>query len=437
MRDKRFSDGLRAALTILIPTLLVASSWAAPHEKVLYSFKDNDLDGKHPQAGLVFNASGNLYGTTAFGGCSDPYGCGTVFELIPTASGRWEEKVLHRFDEGDGFIPLAGLIFDATGNLYGTTDTGGGGSNIGTVFELTPTTGGRWEEKVLHGFDLVTDGYHPVAGLVFDASGNLYGTTYEGPDRSSGLGTVFELTPKAGGSWTEKILHTFTNQGKDGCQPESGLISDGLGNLYGTTATGGGIYSECRFGCGTVFEVSPKAGGSWTEKVLYSFNPTRQDGYQPYATLIFDASGNLYGTTQYGGSGSCDDGQGVGCGVVFELTPKTGGGWAEKILHNFNGKDGAYPVAGLIFDASGNLYGTTTSGGGTSSECKFGCGTVFELTPKASGNWTEKVLHSFNPNGKGGAFPEAGLIFDTAGNLYGTTYGGGAYGYGTVFEILP
>jgi len=440
MRDKRFSDGLRAALTILIPTLLVASSWAAPHEKVLYSFKDNGIDGtidgKDPAAGLIFDASGNLYGTTAFGGCSDPFGCGTVFELTPTEGGKWEEKVLHRFDETDGFIPFAGLIFDATDNLYGTTTVGGGGSNEGTIFELTPTASGKWGEKVLHGFDLYSDGFNPNAGLIFDASGNLYGTTSQG-GRSNGLGTVFELTPKAGGGWTEKILHTFTNK-DDGFNPEADLTFNASGNLYGTTYAGGSISSKCEFGCGTVFELTPKAGGGWTEKVLHRFNSNGKDGYQPHATVIFDSSGNLYGSTEYGGSGSCNNGQGiVSCGVVFELTPKAGGGWAEKILHNFNGKDGAFPFAGLIFDAFGNLYGTTIAGGDITSECKFGCGTVFELTATAGGNWDEKVLHKFNPNGKGGAFPEAGLIFDTAGNLYGTTYGGGAYGYGTVFEITP
>jgi len=436
MKDKRFSVGLEAGLTILILILSVTSTWAAPKEKVLHNF-NNGSEGYYPYAGVIFDAYGNLYGTTAHGGCNDPYSCGTVFELTPQTGGKWKEKVLHRFNMRDGAIPEAGLIFDAKGYLYGTTDTGGGNDDAGVVFELMPTAHGAWKEKVLHGFNLDTDGFNPDAALIFDAFGNLYGTTFQGPDRSNGLGTVFELTPKAGGGWTEKLLHTFTNTGSEGYQPEAGLIFDPSGNLYGTTTVGGSISSECRFGCGTVFELTPKAAGSWTEKVLHRFNSNRKDGYQPYATLIIDASGNLYGTTEYGGSGSCDDGQGVGCGIVFELTPKSGGGWAEKVPHNFNGKDGAYPIAGLIMDASGNLYGTTTSGGGISSECKFGCGTVFRLTPKAGGSWTEKVLHNFNPDGKGGAFPEAGLIFDASGNLYGTTYGGGAYGYGTVFEITP
>jgi uncharacterized repeat protein (TIGR03803 family) len=238
---------------------------------------------------------------------------------------------------------------------------------------------------------------------------------------------VFELSPNAGGGWTEKVLHSFKNNGNDGSSSYASLIFDGVGNLYGTTA-GGGAKS-----LGTVFELRPKTGGGWTEKLLHSFIDSGKDGYYPEAGLIFDASGNLYGTTAFGGSGSCTD----GCGTVFELTPKTGGGWTEKILHNLNnnGKDGYYPFArGLIFDGAGNLYGTTESGG--SGSCRDGCGTVFELTPKTGGGWTEKVLYNFKNNSRDGRKPGAGLIFDASGNLYGTTYGGG-HGGGTVFEITP
>jgi uncharacterized repeat protein (TIGR03803 family) len=361
MRGKRFFIGSRAILTILAITLLEASTWAAPRERVLHSFNDNGKDGVNPYAGVIFDSSGNLYGTTAYGGCNVQYGCGTVFELTPTRSGTWEEKVLHHFNFRDGWIPFAGLIFGANGNLYGTTE-----ADAGTVFELTPTAGGDWTEKVLHRFKENTkDGVNPYAGVIFDSSGNLYGTTLGG----WGLGTVFELSPKEGGGWAERILHDFTNKGKE--------------------------------------------------------------GNTPYAGVIFDTSGNLYGTTYYGGDYQCE----YGCGTVFELTPKAGGGWAEKVLHSFNMKDGATPVAGLIFDASGNLYGTTSAGGG-SNQCQYGCGTVFELTPKAGGGWTEKVLHSFG-QGEDGAVPLSGLIFDASGNLYGTTYEGGTYGYGTVFEIIP
>jgi uncharacterized repeat protein (TIGR03803 family) len=420
MRDKRPSNGLKGALTILTITLLVANSWAAPGEKVLYSFS-NSNDGANPSASLILDTFGNLYGTTRGGGdpdCLD--GCGTVFELIHPASGKWKEKVLHRFSATDGANPYGGLIFGANGSLLGTTENSGGVSRAGTVFELTRRADGSWAEKILHRFKLNTsDGDWPQAGLTFDASGNLFGTTYGG----GSLGTVFELTPKAGGGWAEKILHSFTNQGKDGYQPYADLVFDASGNLYGTTSAGGA------YGSGAVFELTPKAGGGWTEKILHNFADNGKDGYPSYADLVFDASGNLYGTTSAGGA--------YGFGAVFELTPKAGGGWTEKILHNFNGKDGDGPIAGLIFDAAGNLYGTTVGGGGISSECKFGCGTVFELTPKAGGGWTEKILHSFNPSGMGGAFPFGSLIFDASGNLLGTTYGGGAYGYGTVFEITP
>jgi uncharacterized repeat protein (TIGR03803 family) len=230
--------------------------------------------------------------------------------------------------------------------------------------------------------------------------------------------------PKAGGDWTEKVLHSFNLNGTDGYDPIAGLIFDAAGNLYGTTLEGGAHDS------GTVFELTIKSGGDWTEKILYNFNGSNE-GLEPLAGLIFDAAGNLYGTTNAGGA--------YGFGTVFELTPKAGGGWTEKVLHSFNdsGKDGFYPWTGLIFDAARNLYGTTAFGG--SGSCNdngiAGCGTVFELTPKAGGSWTEKILHSFDNNGKDGNYPAATLIFGSAGSVYGTTEGGGAYGFGTVFKI--
>jgi uncharacterized repeat protein (TIGR03803 family) len=235
----------------------------------------------------------------------------------------------------------------------------------------------------------------------------------------------------------EEVLHSFGN-GKDGQNPYAALIFDASGNLFGTTHYGGS--GTCKInggvGCGTVFELTPKAGGGWTEKILHSFGKV-EDGQNPYDnSLIFDASGNLYGTTFGGGAEStgCND---YGCGTVFELTPKAGGGWKEKILHSFNdySRDGYNPYAGLIFDASGNLYGTTANGGGCNDP--YSCGTVFELTPKAGGGWTEKTLHSFNDKPKDGYHPNASLIFDASDNLYGTTAEGGTYGYGTVFEVKP
>jgi uncharacterized repeat protein (TIGR03803 family) len=413
MRGKRLSIGLRAALAIFTATLFVTSTWAAAQERVLHSFNLNGADGYYPSAGLIFDAAGNLYGTTRVG--TDSYG--TVFELTPAAGGGWTETVLHNFGYGtDGATPYAGLIFDAAGNLYGTTQYGGT-YGVGTVFELTPAAGGGWTETVLHNFGNGADGSTPFAGLIFDAAGNLYGTTYQGGTYL--YGTVFELTPAGGGSWTEKVLHNFGN-GTDGAAPYAGLIFDAAGNLYGTTYQGG-TYSSS----GTVFELTPAAGGGWTETVLHNFNYNGTDGNYPYAGLIFDAAGNLYGTTYQGGT--------YFYGTVFELTPTAGGGWTEKVLYSFNnnGADGYYPQAGLILDAAGNLYGTTSYGG------TYSYGTVFELTPTAGGGWTEKVLHNFNYNGTDGNYPYAGLIFDAAGNLYGTTYQGGTYGYGTVFEFTP
>jgi uncharacterized repeat protein (TIGR03803 family) len=346
-----------------------------------------------------------------------------IFAAAVLMTSTWaaaQEKVLYNFGNGtDGVAPQAGLVMDAAGNLYGTTYNGGT-YNYGTVFELTPAAGGGWTEMVLHNFNNDgVDGAYPQAGLIFDAAGNLYGTTHSGGTHnascSNDCGTVFELTPSAGGTWTEKVLYDFYSIRTDGAFPASSLIFDGAGNLYGTTIFGGASGA----GNGTVFELTPAAGGGWTERVLYSFGA---DGIWPYAGLIFDAAGNLYGTTSFGGT--------VGWGTVFELTPAAGGGWTEQVLHNFLGySDGETPYAGLIIDAVGNLYGTTSSGG------TYGMGTVFELSPTAGGGWTEQVLHTFNFTD--GNAPYAGLIFDVAGNLYGTTGGGSSYGDGTVFELTP
>ena len=406
MRGKRFSMGLRAVLAIFTVTVSVTSAWAATNwnEKVLHDFSNNGTDGFYPYGGLIFDAAGNLYGTTQVGGT---YNNGTAFELTPTAGGGWTEQVLYSF--GGGLYD--GLIFDAAGNLYGTMG-GGGVGGYGTVFELTPTAGGGWSEEVLYSFGEGTDGGGPYAGVIFDKNGNLYGTTTKGG--TYGWGTVFELTPAAGGGWTETVLHSFNNNGTDGYTPLAGLIFDAVGNLYGTTWHGGAY----GYPGGTVFELTPTAGGGWTETVLHSFNGT--DGSNPYAGLIFDVAGNLYGTTSNGGD--------YGLGTVFELTPAAGGGWTEQVLHSFNGTDGNGPIAGLIFDKNGDLYGTTAGGG------NYGHGTVFELTPTAGGGWAEQVLLSFE--GSGGGDPQSGLIFDAAGNLYGTTQNGGA-GVGTVFELSP
>jgi uncharacterized repeat protein (TIGR03803 family) len=428
MQGERLHIVSRAALAILIAATLYATSASAATEKVLLKFGGEE--GYNPYAGLIFDGAGNLYGTVFFGGSDDcAYGCGTVFELTPQTGGGWTKKVVHYFNGKDGNEPRAALVFDAKGNLYGTTQVGGA-DNCGTVFELTPKAGGGWTEKVLHSFYCEGgDGYEPTASLILDGVGNLYGTT-GGGGAYKYYGTVFELTPRKDGAWTEKILHSFNDNGKDGNVPVAGLIRDASGNLYGTTSYGGG--GSCsqggQVGCGTIFELAPNVGGGWTGKILHSFVDNSKDGNYPAGSLIFDASGNLYGTTFEGGV--------YGGGTVFELTPEADGRWTEAVLHNFSYQNngGSIPLASLIFDASGDLYGTDSGSADNG-------GAVFELTPKAGGGWTETVLHRFN-NKQDGIFPDASLIFDGAGNLYSTASAGGdpgcgRFGCGTVFEIIP
>jgi uncharacterized repeat protein (TIGR03803 family) len=419
---------------------------AAGAEKVLYSFcaASNCADGGQSWASLIFDSAGNLYGTTAVGGSAGcgGVGCGTVFELTAGADGKWAEKVLYKFCStancADGANPYAGVIFDSLGNLYGTTGAGGSSqcnygyaAGCGTVFELTPRDNGTWSEKVLYKFCSVTncaDGTIPYAGLIFDSTGNLFGTTYSGgASNCQGCGTVFELIRRDDGKWTEKVLHRFTFDSAtyDGASPGYGsLIFDKAGNLYGTTYYGGRCVEAP--GCGTVFQLTRHAKGRWTEKVLYRFQSDGKDGHNPYYGLVFDAARNLYGTTFQGGDSSkCN----VGCGTVFELMPGTKSRWEEKVLYSFDGKDGSGAIDNLVLDSKGNLYGNTNTGGA------YDRGTVFRLSPVARGKWKE-LVYSFRP-GTDGDFPSGGLIFDSAGNLYGTTYAGGAHNGGMVYEFIP
>jgi uncharacterized repeat protein (TIGR03803 family) len=427
---------------------IATSAFAADKERLLYSFcRFNPCpDGLGPGGRLIFDSAGNLYGTTSVGGA---YGYGNVFQLTPGANGKWTKKTLHNFNIADGSNPGGDLIFDTAGNLYGTTAQGGdfftcdGGTayGCGTVFEMTPSADGKWKERVLHSFGDGKDGFHPAAGLVLDDAGNLYGAASLGGANDScviGCGMVFQLTPGKNGNWNEKVLHSF--RGIDGYEPNGELVFDAAGNLYGTTYQGGGYnVSCCSDSCGTVFELTPDKNGDWTESVLYHFD--FKSGSQPVGGVIFDAAGNLYGTTSDGGAYPC--GGGSGCGTAFQLTPGTNGHWKETALHNFGrDKDGASPSASLVLDVAGNLYGTTYAGGSYGQSCGNNtCGTVFELTPGNNGEWNEKVLHSFrgfSSNGHSdGSTPDGGLIFDGAGNLYGAAGTGGAYQGGAVFEITP
>ena len=383
----------------------------AGSESVVHAFAGGPADGANPQAGLVMDASGNLYGTTYTGGSG---GVGMVFKLAPNGVGGYVETVLYSFtgSPADGANPTAGLVMDSSGNLYGTT-YGGGANGAGTVFKLAPDGGAGYAESVLYAFTGGVDGGVPNGSLVMDASGNLYGTTSGGG--TSGYGTVFEIVPN---NHAEIVLHAFAGSPTDGAHPLAGVVIDTRGDLYGTTNGGGAV----GLGFGTVFYV--RAGGP--ESVMHSFGGSSGnvvDGISPNGRLVLDsATGNLYGTTSDGGAN--------GAGAVFEIA----GGATESILWSFGGTtgDGQNPDAGLVMDSSGNLYGTTAYGGG-SANCTYGCGTVFKLTPGG----TESVLWSFG-TGIDGQVPLADLVIDPAtGNLYGTTSGGGGVGVGlgTAFEI--
>jgi uncharacterized repeat protein (TIGR03803 family) len=413
MRSRNLFSGVGASLAVFAVSVFMIGACASAQETVLHRF--NNTNGAEPLAGLIFDNSGNLYGTTFYGGTN---GVGTVFKLTPQA-GLWEETVLHNFNDAGlgGFYANSSLVFDGSGNLYGTTFFGGV-SGTGTVFEMSPTKSGAWTLKTLHNFEnRGGDGTYPHGGVIVDGAGNVYGTAAGGG--SAGWGIVFELTPTTGGGWTETILHTFT--GPDGASPSSNLIFDRSGNLYGTTPSGGSS-SACADGCGTVFELSPADGG-WTETVVHSFSNV--DGASPSAGVIFDAAGNLYGTA--GGS--------TGNGTAFELRRAAGGTWKEKILHRFSVTEGNNPST-LVFDAAGNLYGPASAGG------TYKHGAIYELTPTASGPWTEKLLYNFRAEGGSGYDPAPGLVFDGAGNLYGAAISGAdpscvPDGCGTVFEITP
>jgi len=426
---KRFPSATRPPLLLILILIFASAASAAWKEKVLYSFQGIP-DGSLPVGAVVFDKAGNLYGATTEGGsssCRSVAQCGTVYQLArPAKQGDpWTETVLYVFKgnaSNDGATPAGGLVVVSGGNLYGTTAYGGTGNCVllgsklgcGTVFEMSPPQqkGGAWTEALLYSFPTSRQGYLPAGDLVFDGTGNLYGATTFGGGKGTTCnsyyqycGAVFELSPPKtkGGKWTEKVLHGFAG-GTDGANPNGGLLLDGKGVIYGTTVWGGSTTCQGP-GCGTAFELKPpaKIGGAWTEKILHRFTDGK-DGAGPNGGLIFDAKRSLYGT---GGGG------GNGFGVVFQLTEaKQSGRWIETVLYSFQGgADGRGPSAPVTLDSSGNLYGTTNAEG-----THFG-GTFFRLGPPAPAGgrkWTFAVFYSFAgpPDAE---FPAARLIFDQAG----------------------
>jgi uncharacterized repeat protein (TIGR03803 family) len=391
-------------LTILALAIALTSPvWAQPKFKILATVPGGLFGG------VTFDATGNLYGTTTGGG---DHNDGTIFELTPGAQG-WTLTTLHSFDGYDGGSPNGGLIFDAAGNFYGTTPSGGayGGGNL---FELTPGSGG-WSFNDLYDFCHqyhCPDGGDPSAPIM-DGLGNLYGAALAGG--SYGAGIVFELTSGSGG-WGETILHSF--DGADGYFPYAALTFDGAGNLYGTTFRGGA------YGGGLVFKLKHATDGLWKESALYSFcadgPPACGDGVGPYAGVVLSGSGNLYGTTTQGGGNTCGE---TTCGTIFRLTPTRSGGWKHTVLYAFpDPGDGSFPTGGVIVDKAGNLYGATVGGG------IGGFGVVYKLAPQPGGKWKYTVLHRFH--GSDGGQPLGGLTFDGKGSLYGTAYN-------VVFEVTP
>ena len=417
MKNITLPTRLITAAVLTSAILACAPRALAQTERVVYTFK-NPSSGLNPWGGVTLDKAGNIYGVTYSGGL---YGGGTVYKLSASKNGTRVETVLHSFNPsgGDGSGPNGTLIIDASGNLYGTTYSGGKDTcmpsydvhGCGIVFKLIPRPNGTWVEQILHKFDAGdVDGMNPSAGLLSDAAGNLYGTaTYGG---SNGVGMVFELTH---GTWTEKILFNLSNSA--GANPVAALTSDASGNLYGTASQGG---TES---AGTVFELTPTIAGEWNGIVLHNFG-IGYDGYYPESGVTFDSAGNLYGTTFLAGSD--------GYGIVYELTPSADGTWTETIIHNFTGNtgDAAQPGPGmLVFDSSGNLYGASGTGGHAFS------GAVFEFSPSAGGVWTEKLLYSFRA-GPGGAYPSSAVTLDSAGNIFGTTGTEGGSNK-SVYEVVP
>jgi uncharacterized repeat protein (TIGR03803 family) len=448
---------LAIAILVAVPASAQDLTFHALHDFV-------GSDGAFPFGNLISDSAGNIYGVAGAGGIQNSAGCsgyqyiqtsycGAVFQLTKTASG-YTFHILHQFTgESDGGTPFAGLTLDSAGNLYGTAAFGGScpyAPGCGVVYELSPTTSGPWSETVLYSFQGGDDGGTPESQMVFDSAGNLYGTTEGGGSGFCGLGApcgvVFELSPTASGPWTETVLYSFTSE-SDGMEPQGPLVMDADGNLFGTTPIGGSVGNNCGYpyyGCGTVFKIFHATWG-WGKTTLYTFLGGT-DGAAPRGGVTLESTGHLYGTAEQGGNpNGCVNNQNPGCGVVFELRRAAGGGiWAQQVIATFEpdadgnpGNTGGSPAGSLVFDSAGNIYGTVSQGG------VRGSGVVFKLSKSSATKWNETELYSFNGGGQG-AGPVSNILVDPTGDLFGTTIAGGKlsdkYCSGTcglVFELKP
>jgi uncharacterized repeat protein (TIGR03803 family) len=396
MRSKNAPLGFYVVAVTALTTLLVAAtSAAAQTETILVNLQPNAV-GYSASEGVAFDSSGNLYGVTGYGGGD---GSGAIFEMSPAGGGTWSAPVVILDVAGRPESPL----FFKGGSIFTTATFQG---LEGGVYELSPGAGG-WMQDFLYDFQR-RDAREPWGNVAFDSAGNLYGTAQFGPMHPE-IGAVFELTPTESGQWTESLPFVGSVPA-DGALPDW-VITTTSGNLYVATLYGGA------HGGGAIFQLTPSAGG-WTPNLMYDFPIDSFPG-----CLTLDASGDVYGITFSGGTY-------LG-GTVFRLRKTASGGWGLQTLHNFgDGSDGALPTfAAPVFDPAGNIYGTTNAGGSA------GIGVVYKLSPGSGGSWTETILHNFANDGVDGNTPQGGVIFGPDGNLYGTTYYGGLHGDGTVFEL--
>lgn len=401
---------------LMIIAVSLNAAWAQDTEKVLFNFQGGAY-GRGPQ-NIVFDSAGNIYGTLTVGGsktCSST--CGVVYKLSPNANGQLTESILHVFTGGNDGAQPDGILMDAKGNLFVSAYAGGVAGcadGCGAIVELSPLKAGGWSTTVVYDFPGGVGGYHPYL-TVIDLQGNLYGYETGGP-----YGQVFELSPSSSGTWAYKTIHVF----KGGSTGISGFpyFSDSSGNIYGTAA-GGNTSTYCPQNCGMVFKLSPSSSGTWTYTILYNFLGV-PDGYQP-GQIIPDGAGNIFGITGSGGSYTsiCGD----GCGTLFELSPSSGGGYTETVLHSFNSTlDGRIPDS-IAMDSTGNLY-TATYLGGVGEY-----GVVLKFTFGSDGIWEYNLLHGF-ANGEGGGYPFH-LTLDSSGNVYGVATSGGTTKDGLLFEF--